>query len=160
MKMADWCGSKNLRLMSDLLMRILMTSDRLKQDTNEKWQTEKRQQSTSRTIPKFIRNWTVGFRQRQDFQKGWNKLWWMKFRLFLYTIQMWANTNSKHIIRLKRRLFVRTNHNMRIFGVIPFIKLQNDTETTVKRWKIICRTRTLICFWLSHAVFVSSTWKK
>ena len=24
---------------------------------------------------------------------------------------------------------------MRIFGVIPFLKLQNDTQTTVKRWK-------------------------
>ena len=26
---------------------------------------------------------------------------------------------------------------MQIFGVIPFIKLQNDTETTVKQWKIM-----------------------
>ena len=24
-------------------------------------------------------------------------------------------------------LFIRTNHNMRIFTIIPFIKLQNDT---------------------------------
>ena len=29
--------------------------------------------------------------------------------------------------RFKRTLFIRTKHNMRIFGVIPFIKLQNDT---------------------------------
>ena len=28
---------------------------------------------------------------------------------------------------LKRTLFIRTTHNMRIFGVIPFVKLQNDT---------------------------------
>ena len=34
---------------------------------------------------------------------------------------------SKHIKRLKRTLFSRTNHSMSIFGVIPFIKLQNDT---------------------------------
>ena len=26
-----------------------------------------------------------------------------------------------------RRLFIRTKHSMRIFGVIPFRKLQNDT---------------------------------
>ena len=27
----------------------------------------------------------------------------------------------------KRTLFIRTKHNLYIFGVIPFIKLQNDT---------------------------------
>ena len=32
-------------------------------------------------------------------------------------------------------MFIRTKHSMRIFGVIPFIKLQNDTKTTVKRQK-------------------------
>ena len=34
-------------------------------------------------------------------------------------------------------LFIRTKHNMHIFRVICFIKLQNDTETTAKRWKTI-----------------------
>ena len=29
--------------------------------------------------------------------------------------------------RLKRTLFVRTKHNMRILGLIPCIKLQNGT---------------------------------
>ena len=29
--------------------------------------------------------------------------------------------------RFNRMLFIRTKHNMRIFGVIPFVKLQNDT---------------------------------
>ena len=29
--------------------------------------------------------------------------------------------------RFKRTLFIRTKHNMRIFEVSPFIKLQNDT---------------------------------
>ena len=29
--------------------------------------------------------------------------------------------------RLNRTLFIRIKHNMRIFGVIPFIKLQNDS---------------------------------
>ena len=27
----------------------------------------------------------------------------------------------------KRTLFIRTKLNLRIFGVIPFVKLQNDT---------------------------------
>ena len=35
--------------------------------------------------------------------------------------------------RFKRTLFIRTKHNMRIFGLIPFIELQNDTETRVKQ---------------------------
>ena len=42
--------------------------------------------------------------------------------------------NLKHVVwkikigseRLKRRLFIRTKH-MHILGVMPFIKLQNDT---------------------------------
>ena len=29
-------------------------------------------------------------------------------------------------------LFVRTRHSLQISGGIPFVKLQNDTETTVK----------------------------
>ena len=29
--------------------------------------------------------------------------------------------------RFKRTLFVRTEHNVRMFGVTPFIKLPNDT---------------------------------
>ena len=37
--------------------------------------------------------------------------------------------------RLKRTLFIRTKHDMRIFGVIPFIGLQNYTQTAVKRRK-------------------------
>ena len=36
---------------------------------------------------------------------------------------------------LKRTLFIRTKHNIRIFGVISFIKLQNDTYTRIKRLK-------------------------
>ena len=35
--------------------------------------------------------------------------------------------------RFQRTLFIRTKHSMQIFGVIPFVKLQNDTQTTVKR---------------------------
>ena len=35
--------------------------------------------------------------------------------------------------RFKRTLIIRTKHNMQIFGVIAFIKLPNDTQTTVKR---------------------------
>ena len=37
--------------------------------------------------------------------------------------------------RFKRTLLIRIKPNMRIFGVIPFIKLQNDTYTTIKQWK-------------------------
>ena len=34
----------------------------------------------------------------------------------------------KHIKGSKERLFIMTQtHNMQIFGVIPFVKLQNDT---------------------------------
>ena len=35
--------------------------------------------------------------------------------------------------------FIRTNHNMRIFGVIPFIKLQNDTQTTGEQYDVELR---------------------
>ena len=34
--------------------------------------------------------------------------------------------------RFRRTLFIRTKHNMQMLGVIPFIKLQNNTQTTVK----------------------------
>ena len=37
--------------------------------------------------------------------------------------------------RFEITLFIRTKHNKRIFGVIPLIELQNDTQTTIKRWK-------------------------
>ena len=43
--------------------------------------------------------------------KGWCIFWW----------------DPKHEKRFKITLFIRTKHNMQIFGVIPFIKLQNDT---------------------------------
>ena len=39
--------------------------------------------------------------------------------------------------RFKRTLFIRTKHNMPIFEVISIMKLQNDTLTTVKRWKTV-----------------------
>ena len=29
--------------------------------------------------------------------------------------------------RLKRTLFIRTKYDMQILGIIPYIKLQNDT---------------------------------
>ena len=56
----------------------------------------------------------------------------------------------KTVKRFKRTLFIGTKHCFRIFGVIPFIKLQTDTKTTVKP---------LICFGLSYAILVSSAWK-
>ena len=36
-------------------------------------------------------------------------------------------TRSKHTKRLKTTLFIWTKCNMRIFGVVPFIELQNNT---------------------------------
>ena len=57
-------------------------------------------------------------------------------------------------------LFIRSKHNIWIFRVVCFIRLQNDTWTTVKRWEMRCRTKTVICFWLSYVVFMSSAWKK
>ena len=39
--------------------------------------------------------------------------------------------------RFQITLFIRTEHNMRIFGVIPFIKIQNDTlQSDVKTMKM------------------------
>ena len=38
--------------------------------------------------------------------------------------------------RLKRMLFILIKHNMWIFRVIAFFKLQNNTQTTVKWWKM------------------------
>ena len=38
--------------------------------------------------------------------------------------------------RLKRTLCIMTKHNMWIFGVSPFFKLQNNTHTTEKQWNI------------------------
>ena len=40
---------------------------------------------------------------------------------------------------LKRTLFIRTKHNMRVFRVITFIKLQNDTETAVHLYVIMLK---------------------
>ena len=37
----------------------------------------------------------------------------------------------KHVF--KRMLFIRTRHSLQISGVIPFVELQNDAETTVKK---------------------------
>ena len=65
----------------------------------------------------------------------------------------WNKTQTQK--RLKRTLFIRTKHNIRIFQVIPFFKLQNNTLTTVKRWKTRCRETCLILAELfCHVVFV------
>ena len=61
----------------------------------------------------------------------------------------------KRLKQILNKPFIRTKHNMHIFGVIPFTKPQ----TTLKWWTMSCRTKTLACFWLSHVVFESSTRK-
>ena len=43
-------------------------------------------------------------------------------RIFL-SLYFWIQTHE----RFKIMLYIRTKHNMPIFGVIPFIKLQDDT---------------------------------
>ena len=46
-------------------------------------------------------------------------------------------TRSKHINDLKERLFIVTyTHNLSVFGVIPFVKPQNDT--VLKTACILC----------------------
>ena len=42
-------------------------------------------------------------------------------------------TGSKHMKDSEERYLLGQKHNPQIFGAIPFVKLQNDTETTVKR---------------------------
>ena len=48
---------------------------------------------------------------------------------------------------------------MQVFRVIPFIKLQNNTQqlNSEKQWKMRRRAKPLTCFWLSYA-FMSSAW--
>ena len=60
-------------------------------------------------------------KQQQQQQKQNNKIQTRMTNVIL------KKKKSKHIKRFKRTLFIRTKHNIRIFGVIPFIKLQNDS---------------------------------
>ena len=57
----------------------------------------------------------------------------LKQEWLLQVLAFWNKIKTHK--RFKRMLFIQTKHNMQIFRVIPFIKLQNDTETTVKWWK-------------------------
>ena len=65
----------------------------------------------------------------------------------------------KHIN--SERLFIRTQtHNLQIFDVIPFVRLQNDTSATVKWLKTVkneIRREITYPFWLSYVVFLSSS---
>ena len=53
--------------------------------------------------------------------------------------------------RFKGTLFIGTKQNQQIFGVMPFVKLQNDTEQLngQKRWQMKWQAKPLICFWLA-----------
>ena len=73
---------------------------------------------------------------------------------FMFPFQLYVNKTQTHK-RFRRTLFIRTKHNIQIFGVIPFIKLQNK----VKWWKMRWRAKPLIHFWSSYVVFMSSAWK-
>ena len=46
----------------------------------------------------------------------------------------------------RRTPFIRTQHNLHILGIIPFIKLQNNTWTTVQWWKMRWKAKLFICF--------------
>ena len=77
-------------------------------------------------------SWKKGTRvKNQTEQKLWN---WIDCYC--------SKTRSNHAERYKKQnknkktLFIRTKHNMRIFGVSPFFKLQNNTQATVKWWKL------------------------
>ena len=45
------------------------------------------------------------------------------------------STSSKHIKGSKERCLLGQNSTCKLSGVIPFMKLQNDTKATVKQWK-------------------------
>ena len=45
----------------------------------------------------------------------------------IFAVEWALNIKIQAHKRLKRALYIRTKLNIRIFGVIPFIKLQNDT---------------------------------
>ena len=54
--------------------------------------------------------------------------------------------------RFRITLFITTNHNIRIFGVIPLVKLQNYKSTTVKnseKWNVELGH----CFWVELCCF-------
>ena len=51
------------------------------------------------------------------------------------TVGVLKQEEDRRLKYIYETLFIRTKHNMQIFGVIPLIKLQNDTLTTVKLWK-------------------------
>ena len=49
------------------------------------------------------------------------------FVLFCCFVNRIYISRSIHINRLQRMLFITTKHSMRIFGVGPFLNLQNNT---------------------------------
>ena len=64
----------------------------------------------------------------------WNQPVFLSFAVLAWEKDMAATLRVFHAEykiqthkRLKGMPFIRTKHNMWIFGVIPFIKLQNDT---------------------------------
>ena len=76
-------------------------------------------------------------------------LFWFPFKHRLRRRQVGhkqKRRRSKHITGQNGKLFIVTKHNMQIFWVSPFFKLQNNTLTTVKQWKMTCRI--CIFFWL------------
>ena len=59
-------------------------------------------------------------------------------------------SSNEHFFILTR------THSMHIFGEIPFVKPQNDTQTTDKRLKMMKNEREKGLVWLS---FLFSAWK-
>ena len=46
------------------------------------------------------------------------------FNLLCVLTSAWEDLNTQ---KVQKTQFIRTKHNMQILGVIPFIKLKNDT---------------------------------
>ena len=85
-------------------------------------------------------------------------VWKSETRMTATELAFWKKIRTHK--RFKTMVFIRTKRNKYIFGVIHFIKLQNDTyKTAIKQWKqrkMRWRAKPLICFWLSCAAFVSN----
>ena len=91
----------------------------------------------------------------------WNKVWtWFAREHATHILYVGPGLAVNELLpslvlhkRFKRTLFIRTEHDVQIFSVIPFIKLQNDTEQ-LSWWKMMKNEmgelKTLICFGLSY----------
>ena len=105
-------------------------------------------QAGSRTTGVRLLRWWQDGSSRISHKSLW--LVWYCYVLFshetaLPTVHLLDQTHKT----FKGTLFIRTKHNMQILGVIPCIKLQNETQTTVK-W---CKKNIWFFFMSSSVLF-------